>query len=142
RAVGGDRPLRFDDIAILLPTRTSLGHLERALDGGGVPYRIESRSLVWSTDAVRDLLAVLAAVDDPADDVAVVAALRSPGFACSDADLVEWKMAGGRWDHRADAPEGLAVDHPVAEGMRALTAYHEVRWYLPVDQLVERVIRE
>ena len=138
----GCRPARFDDIAILVPTRTPLAQLERALDANDVPYRVESRSLVWATDAVRELLAVLAAIDDPADDIAVVAALRSPGFACSDVDLVEWKQADGRWDHRLAPPEGLAVDHPVAAGMAALAAYHRMRWDLPVDRLVELVIRE
>ena len=139
---GGCRPARFDDIAILVPTRTPLAQLERALDANDVPYRVESRSLVWATDAVRELLSVLAAIDDPADDIAVVAALRSPGFACSDADLVEWRHAGGRWDHRVAAPDGVRADHPVAVGMAALAAYHRDRSAGPVDQLVERVIRE
>ena len=140
---GGCRPARFDDIAILVPTRTPLAQLERALDANDVPYRVESRSLVWATDAVRELLAVLGAIDDPADDIAVVAALRSPGFACSDIDLVEWKVAGGRWDyHRSERPEGINEGHPVAAGMAALSAYHRLRADLPVDRLVELVMRE
>ena len=138
----GSRPLRYDDIAVLLPTRTSLGHLERALDEAGVPYRIESRSLVWATDAVRDLLAVLSAIDDPADDVAVVAALRSPGFACRDRDLLDWRAAGGGWDHRRPRPDGIDPEHPVARAMDALRAYHDVRNDEPVNLLVERIVRE
>ena len=97
---------------------------------------------MWATDAVRELLAVLAAIDDPADDISVVAALRSPGFACSDADLVDWRVAGGRWDHRSPVPDGVGLEHPVALGMAALKAYHEARSALPVNALVERVIRE
>ncbi|HEV3225523.1 MAG TPA: UvrD-helicase domain-containing protein [Acidimicrobiales bacterium] len=139
---GGCRPARFDDIAILVPTRTPLAQLERALDARDVPYRVESRSLVWATDAVRELLAMLAAIDDPADDISVVAALRAPGFACSDTDLVEWRLADGTWDHRVVAPSGVVFDHPVARAMAALASYHRARWDLPVDQLVERVIRE
>ena len=58
--------------------RATLGHahlaqLERALDARDVPYRVESRSLVWATDAVRELLSVLAAIEDPADDIDDVA---------------------------------------------------------------------
>jgi ATP-dependent helicase/nuclease subunit A len=139
---GGCRPARFDDIAILVPTRTPLAQLERALDASDVPYRVESRSLVWATDAVRELLAVLGAIDDPADDIAVVAALRSPGFACSDVDLVDWRVAGGKWDHRTPPPDGIAADHPVADAMAALARYHQMRADLPVDRLVELVIRE
>src|SRR5207237_602124 len=113
------------------------------LDAHNVPYRVESRSLVWATDAVRELLAVLAAIDDPADDIAVVAALRSPGFACSDVDLVEWRAAGGSWNyHRTTRPESIVDDHPVALAMDALARYHDLRWMVPVDHLVELVIRE
>ncbi len=142
RVDDGWRSTRFDDIAILVPTRTPLRQLERALDRHDVPYRIESRSLVWATDAVRELLSILTAIDDPGDGVAVVAALRSPGFACSDVHLLEWKLAGGRWSHQAPVPDTIAPDHPVAAGMAALARYHEVRGELPVNALVERVIRE
>src|SRR4029453_8512890 len=93
-------PLRYDGVALLVPTRTPLAQIERALEADGIPYRIESRSLIFRTDEVRELLAVLAGVDDPADQVALVTALRSPGLACSDADLASWRLAGGAWDVR------------------------------------------
>jgi ATP-dependent helicase/nuclease subunit A len=142
RADDGWRPTRFDDVAILVPTRTPLRQLERALDHHDVPYRIESRSLVWATEAVREVLSILTAIDDPGDGVAVVAALRSPGFACSDVDLLEWKLAGGRWNHQAPCPEDIAADHPVAMGMAELRRYHAERVDVPVNALVERVVRE
>ncbi len=142
RAEGGWRPTHFDDVAVLVPTRTPLRQLEQALDRHDVPYRIESRSLVWATEAVRELLSILTAIDDPGDAVAVVAALRSPGFACSDVDLLEWKLAGGRWNHQTLPPETIAADHPVAAGMAALARYHAERGDEPVNMLVERVVRE
>ena len=71
RADDGWRTTRFDDVAILVPTRTPLRQLERALDRHDVPYRIESRSLVWATEAVREVLSILTAIDDPGDGVAV-----------------------------------------------------------------------
>jgi len=57
----GSRPLRFGDVAVLIPTRTSLAALERALDDADVPYRLEGVSLVWAAQEVRDLLAILRA---------------------------------------------------------------------------------
>ena len=141
--VGRDerRPLRFDDVALLVPTRTPLGQIERALETEGVPYRIESRSLVFQTDEVRELLAILAAIDDPADEVAVVAALRSPGLACSDRELADWRLGGGSWRPGATPPEGFE-DHPVAVALRVLAELHRQRDWLPVNELVARVVRE
>jgi ATP-dependent exoDNAse (exonuclease V) beta subunit len=134
-------PLRYDDVALLVPTRTPLAQIERALEAEGIPYRIESRSLIFRTDEVRELLAILAAVDDPADQVALVTALRSPGLACSDADLATWRLAGGAWDVRLLPPEGLE-DHPVARAFAHLVQLHEARDWLPVSDLVARVVRE
>ena len=55
---------------------------------------MQSGSLVLHTQEVRELLACLRAIDDPSDQVALVAALRSPAYGCSDADLL--RMGGGR----------------------------------------------
>src|SRR5699024_5041661 len=57
RAAHGWRPAVPDDIAVLVPARTSLPHLEDALDAAGVPYRAEASSLVYQAQEVRDLLA-------------------------------------------------------------------------------------
>ena len=140
--VGTGRPASFRDIAILLPTRASLTALEAALQSRDVPYRVESRSLVWATDAVRDLVTLLQAVDNPADEVATVAALRHPGLACSDVDLADWAASGGRWNYLAPVPDGVDDDHPVAAAMAALRGYHDLRWWLPVNELLDRVVTE
>ena len=138
----GERPARYADMAVLLPTRTALPALERSLDAAGIPYRVESRSLVWSTDDVRELLAVLRAVDDPTDQVALLAALRTPALACADDDLLAFRLAGGRWDIRRPAADGLPLDHPVLAAMAALHGWWERRWWLSVDALVSEIVRD
>ncbi len=139
--VGSDQaPARLADVCVLIPTRTSLPAIERALDQHGLPYRVESSSLVYASAEVRDLLNVLRAVDDPTDEVAVVAALRSAWFGCGDDDLYEFHTAGGRWDHRQAAPESLPPDHPVAAGLAALADLHRSRWWHDASGLIEAVL--
>ena len=145
RAADGEEvvePARYADIAVLLPTRAALPYLEQALDDAQIPARIESQSLVYATAEVQELLAILTAIDDPADEVAIIAALRAAAFACRDDKLVEYKEAGGRWDYRAPAPAPLPPGHPVVTAMAALRALHERRWWDTVSETVERVIRE
>jgi ATP-dependent helicase/nuclease subunit A len=132
----------YRDIAVLLPTRANLATLERALDAVDVPYRLESRSLVFSSDEVRELVAVLRAIDDPADEVALVAALRSPGFACSDRDLLDHRVAGGRWSYLRPVPDDVPPDHPVRTAMASLRELHRQRSWLPVNRVVDQVIAE
>ena len=87
------RDATYSDICILMPTRTALRTLELALDDANVPYRLEGASLFFDTQEVRDLLNCLRAIDDPANEIAIVAALRSPAFACTDVELLKFHRA-------------------------------------------------
>lgn len=137
---GREGGTRFEDIAILLPRRTVLGALERALADRGIPYRVESQSLLYAAEEVRDLLNVLTAIDDPTDEIALVAALRSPLFACTDRELAEHAAAGGRWSYERPAPDGSP--ERVRRAMAQLAAWHRERWTVSPAGLIERLIAE
>ncbi len=136
------RAARYADIAILAPSRSGLRQLLPTLEANDIPYRLESRSLTYDTQEVRDLLCLLQALDDPTDQVALVATLRSPGFACADDDLNRWRRAGGRWSYRAARPEAVAEDDPVAESMAWLKRAAERRWEWSVSELLLHAIRD
>jgi len=136
------RDARFADTAVLVPSRTGLSHLLPALEQRNIPYRLESRSLVYNTRDIRDLLNLLQAIDDPTDQIALVAALRSPAFACADDDLYRWRQARGGWDYRRSRPASIAADDPVADSMRWLNETASRRWEMSVSALVGYVIRE
>src|SRR5439155_26932866 len=127
---------------ILLPSRATLPYLEQALEDADIPARIESQSLVFATTEVNELLAVLAAIDDPTDEISIVASLRARGFGCRDDELLEFAHAGGRWDYRRGAPATLGADHRVVTALAALRALHERRWWESVSATVDRVVRE
>jgi ATP-dependent exoDNAse (exonuclease V) beta subunit len=131
-----------DDIAILVPARTSLPALRAELDRRRVPYRLETGSLVYSTQEVRDLLTSVRAIADPTDALSLVAALRSAAFACGDDDLFTFAQAGGRFDLLAPVPGALAGDHPVVQAVTYLRELHDRRWYLEPSALVDTLLRE
>ncbi len=122
---GALRPARFADVCILLPTRTGQRVLEEALAELDVPYRIESGSLVLDTPEVRELLSCLRAIDDPSDQVALVAALRSPAYACSDVELLDWLERDGKLDYLTEPPADAAG--PVAAAFGSLRSFHQRR---------------
>ncbi|NBT27292.1 MAG: hypothetical protein EBT09_12265, partial [Actinobacteria bacterium] len=77
---------------------------------------------------IRDLIACLRAIHDPSDQVATVAALRSSAYACTDADLLSWVDASGRFDYRTVPLAGLATGgSPVGEALASLHALHVAR---------------
>ncbi|MDQ3431750.1 MAG: UvrD-helicase domain-containing protein, partial [Actinomycetota bacterium] len=136
------RDVALDDIAVLMPARTSLPQLEDALDRAGIPYRVEASSLVYRTAEVRDLLMTARAVDDPSDALALASALRSPVFGCGDDDLWTWKRDGGSFNLLATPPESVPTDHPVREAVDYLRELHrERRWRAP-SELLDRIVTD
>jgi ATP-dependent exoDNAse (exonuclease V) beta subunit len=137
------QPAHAGDVAILVPTRLSLPALEDALTDAGISYRAESASLVYASRLVRDLLLTLRAIDDPSDELSVVAALRSPLFGCGDDDLFRFRhVHGGRFDPTAshvDAPPG---GDPVAAGLAYLRRMHDIRSWRSPSELADEVVRD
>jgi ATP-dependent exoDNAse (exonuclease V) beta subunit len=139
---GGWRPAKPSDVCILLPARTSLAALERALDRAHIPYRAETSSLVYASREVRELMLALRAVADPTDELATVAALRSFVYGCGDDDLAHWRIAcGGRFSAQREQPEASA-GHPVADGLAHLASLHEERLWSNPAELLDRLVRE
>ena len=137
------RAATFSDICILMPRRTGLRTLELAMEEAGVPFRLEGASLVFATQEIRDLLNCLKAIDDPADQVATVAALRSPAFACSDVDLLVFSEAGGKFDFLDESqPETEDSGGPVSEALGVLRSFHQERMWVSPPALIDRFIRD
>ena len=133
------RPATFADICILMPARTGLRHLQLALEGAGVPYRLENASLVFETQEIRDLINCLRAIDDPSNQIATVAALRSPAFACSDVDLFLHREKGNSFNYlsRPSVNEKTVV----SDALGVLRDFHVERMFRPIALLVDRFIR-
>ena len=159
KAGGDTRHAVLKDACILIRSRTGLGILTRALEAAGIPYRLEGNSLIFGAQEVQDLLNCLRAIDDPSDQVSVVAALRSPAFACSDVDLARWREAGGTWNYQSNlldedtlANENqekrrqrmmeLGEDFAVRVGLLEIRDYHQQRQATGVTRLLANFIRE
>ena len=139
------RPATYADICILMPRRTGLRQLEPALEDADIPYRLESASLVFETQEIRDLMNCFKAIDDPSDQVATVAALRSPAFGCSDVDLFLHHENGGSFNYRAKRTahgELVEPQGPVGEALDVLENYHRRRVEDSPGALIDRFIRE
>jgi ATP-dependent helicase/nuclease subunit A len=145
RADGGEtRASVFGDLTVLVRSRTGIEFIERAFGDRGVPFALEGQSLVFHTQDIRDLLNCLAAIDDPTDQVAVAAALRSPAFACDDVSLYRWRKAGGSFSYAA-GETGLPQDThigPVRQAFEALGHYNLLRSSCSTPELIETFIRE
>ena len=139
RDESGDlRDAQYRDVCVLMPTRTALRDLEDQLSDRDIPYRIESQSTVLESQDVRELISCLRAIDSPADEVAIVAALRSSAFACNDADLLRYVDAGGKFFYTSIG-NGAG---PVSEALATIASFHKERMWLAPDFLIEKFVRQ
>ena len=138
------RDSTYSDICILMPTRTALRTLELALDDGNVPYRLEGASLFFETQEVRDLLNCLRAIDNPSDEIAIVAALRSPAFACTDVELLEFHQARRTFNYLSQRHSKRSDNDAVikvANALQELRDIHEKRMWTATAALIDGFIR-
>ncbi len=157
KRIGKERPAHLDDIAILIPSRTSLPYLEDELEKRRIPYRLESTSFVWGNRVIRDLMMCLRAISDPTNELAIVSALRSPIYGCGDDDLFRHKAVNnGKWDYRlasntqasntgasnAQTGDTQIVVDPVAVGLAHLNELHGSASYQTPSELIEQLVVE
>tara|TARA_Y100000588_G_C14273684_1_gene933386 strand:- start:184 stop:3486 length:3303 start_codon:yes stop_codon:yes gene_type:complete len=132
------READYRDICVLLPTRTGLDVLETALTEANIPYRLESQSMVLGTQDVQDLLNCLRAIDTPSDQIALVAALRSSVFGCSDLELFDFSQSGAELNYLS----GVRGVGPVQDALDLLKQFHEDRLWLSPESLIENFVRQ
>jgi ATP-dependent helicase/nuclease subunit A len=155
------------DVAILLRTTTHQEVYIEALKQAGIPFLVERDRSYYRRREVIEASAILRALFDPADQVALVAALRSSVVGVPDAALLPLWRAGfpGAWTRIGKLPDGKLSDVGLivqaalervparALGVEHVTGWHENLIYLvhvaqkvrksaetmPMDQQVEQL---
>ena len=125
------------DVCILVETRTALEGYTTALALRGIPYVVDGGRDFFQHQEINDLAAVLRAVDDPSDQVSLVAALKSAAFCCSDADLLRYRLDHGSFS----LLRGSFPATRVGEGLGRLAELYRAKSDLTLPFLVDRAIR-
>ena len=89
KTVGGHRRVRRED-------------LERVCRERGIPFVVDGGREFLKRPEVLELMAALKTLAQPADEPALLAFLRSPSGAASDAELLAYARDGGRWNWREE----------------------------------------
>ncbi len=136
------RPCRAGDIVILMRSPRSAGYAyQRALARRGIRAETDQGGDILESAEVQTLLAVLQLIDNPHQDVPLLAALGSPAFAFS-TDLLAELRARTRQGDLYSALCAYDGDDPApAQFLSRLNALREQADYLPLDALVDAVLR-
>ena len=91
----GDRPVRAEDIVLLMRSpKPVLRHYAAALEELGLPWSADGGQAFFGATEISVAIALLQVIDNPRQDVALLAALRSPLFGFTPDRLALLRAAG------------------------------------------------
>ncbi|PKP70089.1 MAG: double-strand break repair helicase AddA [Alphaproteobacteria bacterium HGW-Alphaproteobacteria-4] len=136
KAVGGARRVHEGDFLVLVQRRSALfAETIRACKAAGLAVAGADRLKLGAELAVRDVTALLAFLATPEDDLSLAAALKSPLFGWTEAQLYALAQPrnGYLW-------EALRADATQAETLAVLHDLRDVADYLRPYELIERLL--
>ena len=132
RAGAAPRLLAPGDIALLAPIGRELWRYERALEEAGLPFSSQAGKNLFRRQEVQDLVALVRALADSRDTLALGALLRGPLIGLTEQELLDITAALPGQDGTEQFPPRLSlrtdpsiIEHPVARDM--LTILRELR---------------
>jgi ATP-dependent helicase/nuclease subunit A len=134
------RPLAYRDVALLFRTRKNVATWEAALAAWGVPFYTLGGRAFYVRAEVKTVAAAARALDNPADEPALVATLTSPLFCFNADELLRFKLAGGVFDYREDAP--AAVPPRFRQAFELLVDLHRRRADKPPAATLAELVDE
>jgi ATP-dependent exoDNAse (exonuclease V) beta subunit len=132
------RPARPGDIGLLMRKLTPdfIGPFETALAARSIAYRLVGGKEYYAREEVQALTTVLRAIDNPADRLAVFAALRSPFFGLSDDDVFQFVASGGILNPLAPIGAGVRNADLVGRVFTILQSLHRRRRMEPPSEVI------
>ena len=140
---GQTRPLRWGDVAILLRSANAVGPVyRRALLERGIPAQSAQGGDFFTAIEVSCVLSLLAVIDNPHQDVPLIAALRSPAFGFTPDELSAVRAADRRGDYYTALVKAAESDRKCAAFLDTLTALRALAPDLTLSELLGRVYNE
>ncbi len=137
---GNRRPVRYGDIAILLRSNKSVSERFRAaLETRSVPARTQQGGGFFRSPEITVLLSLLAVIDNPRQDVALISALRSPLWGFTADDLADIRRYNKNSDFYTALTLAAAERPDLAAFLTELEEYRSVASDLSVEALLGRI---
>ena len=140
----------LEEMAVLYRTNAQSRALEEAVRKAGMPYRLIGATSFYERREVKDLLAYLRLVANPADDEAFLRAVGVPKRGLGDTSIAMLLAASERWNRplleTARLADGITELRPNArEAFRAFAAFihrlHQAAGTWTPAQLLEEITR-
>ncbi len=140
---GGPRPLQYGDIAILLRSGNAVGPAyRRVLAEQGIPVAAVQGGDYFSSVEVSTLVSMLAVLDNPHQDIPLIAVLRSPAFGFSADALSAIRGADRQSDFYTALKAAGETDESCRAFLEKLERLRDLAADLPMAELVWLLLTE
>ena len=135
------RPLEFGDIAILMRSANTVGAVyRRELSAMGIPVSAGQSRDYFTSVEISTLMSMLALVDEPHQDIALIAVLRSPALGLSADELSMIRAKNKRGDFYSALKLAAAEDEKLSAFLTQLTQLRALAADLSMDELIWEII--
>ena len=139
----GPRPLQYGDIAILLRSGNAVGPAYcRALAEQGIPVAAVQGGDYFASVEVSTLVSMLAVLDNPHQDIPLIAVLRSPAFGFSADALSAIRGADRQSDFYTALKTAAETDEACRAFLEKLERLRDLAADLPMAELVWLLLTE
>lgn len=136
RQNGQKRKIGYGDVGILFRAKEAMDLYEEEFRDFEIPYRVAGGRRYYSRQEMGALLAVLSAIDNPKDKVALTAALRSVFFSASDEELFLFTSRGHALDYLEVGTKNAGGAKSIQQAFRLMRELHNLRNEMPVPLFI------
>ena len=139
----GQRPVRYGDIALLMRSANTVAAIYRqALEAAGIPVQSEQGGGYYDSPEITLMSALLAVIDNPEQDVPLIAVLRSPYLAFTPDELAEIRAAGKQESFYDALCLRGETDEKCRDFLEKLRVFRAIAPDLPLRELLWRVYQD
>jgi ATP-dependent helicase/nuclease subunit A len=134
---------RYEDFLVITRKKKPLHAYAQALEQLLVPIEVSGAGAFGESREVRVLAALLGALADPQDTVALVGVLRGPLFGLSDPQLFAWRQGAGYIGLFSELPSPIPTESaPVAAALEVLRRWFRWTRLLPAAAALDRILED
>lgn len=137
------RALGYGDIALLMRSANSVGEVyRRELIMRGIPVATGQGGSFFASTEIASLMSLLAIIDNPHQDVALIAVLRSSAFGFTADELTEMRLADREGDFYTALKKAAETNEKCAAFLKTLGKLRSRAPDTPVDELLMFIYNE
>lgn len=137
------RPVRYGDVAVLATNWSDCSGVEKALNDSGIAAVCEKSSHYLDSVEVATIMAFLQIIDNPIQDIPLIAVMRSPIFAFNGDDLAEirgCRRKGSFYDALCAAAN--SGNEKAIHFVEVLEDLRSSAMYMGVDEIVRKICND